>query len=118
MNSEIVVLQPDTTNMYLYPAMFTFADAIKHNAGYCFDAFGYGCQYRTMAVVEYNDSIAAWLCMEKFDLRLVNVAGEVPILGKTISSDVSNDFGSIKEAIMHYNEENNNAIRSYLSINS
>lgn len=30
----IIVLQPDTTNMYLYPAMSNFADAVKQNSCY------------------------------------------------------------------------------------
>lgn len=114
----IDVLQPDTTNMYLYPAMFNFADAVKQNTGYCYDAFGYG-QYEVMTVVEYNDSVAAWLCTtDKFNLRLVNVVRGVPILGKTISPDIDINFKTVKEALEHYNEENNNAIRSYLSINA
>lgn len=118
MNNEIgiVVLQPDTTNMYLYPAMLNFADAVEQNAGYCYDAFGYG-RYKVMAVVEYNDSVAAWLCTtDKFNLRLVNVVKGVPILGEAISPDVNINFKKVKEAMQHYNEENNNAIRSYLSI--
>ena len=78
----INVLQPDTTNMYLYPAMCIFADAVTQNTGYGYDAFGYD-QYKVMAVVEYNDSVAAWLrTTDKFNLRLVNVVRGVPILGE------------------------------------
>ena len=117
MDIGIIVLNRDTTNMYLYPAMLNFADAVKQNAGYCYDAFGYG-QYNVIAVVEYNDSVAAWLCTtDKFNLRLVNIVGGVPILGKTISPDIDINFKDEKEALEHYNEENNNAIRSYLPIN-
>ena len=116
MDIEITVLNRDTTNMYLYPAMFNFADAVKQNSGYCYDAFGYG-RYKVIAVVEYNDSVAAWLCTtDKFNLRLVNVVSGVPILGKTISPDIDINFKAEKEALKHYNEENNNAIRSYLLI--
>ena len=104
--------------MYLYPAMFNYEDAIKQNSGYCYDAFVGYSQYPTKAIVEYNNSIAAWLATDKSNLRLLNVVRGVPIVGKTISPDVDNNFRTIKEAIMHYNEENNNAIRSYLSINS
>lgn len=112
----IIVLQPDTTNMYLYPAMSSYEDAIKQNSGYCYDAFGYG-QYKAMAVVEYNNSVAAWLTTDRSNLRLLNVVRGVPILGETISPDVDINFKTVKEAMMHYNEENGNVIRSYLSIN-
>ena len=114
----INVLQPDTTNMYLYPAMCIFADAVTQNTGYGYDAFGYD-QYKVMAAVEYNDSVAAWLrTTDKFNLRLVNVVRGVPILGKTISPDIDINFKTEKEALEHYNEENNNAIRSYMLINA
>ena len=114
----ITVLNRDTTNMYLYPAMLNFAGAVKHNDGYCYDAFGYD-QYKTKVVVEYNNSVAAWLCTtDKFNLRLVNVIRGVPILGKAISPGIDINFKTVKEAMQHYNEENNNAIRSYLSIDS
>lgn len=114
----ITVLNRDTTNMYLYPAMLNFADVVKHNDGYCYDAFGYD-QYKTKAVVEYNNSVAAWLCTtDKFNLRLVNVVRGVPILGKAISPGIDINFKTVEEAMQHYNEENNNAIRSYLSINA
>lgn len=114
----ITVLNRDTTNMYLYPTMLNFADAVKQNDGYCYDAFGYD-QYKAMAVVEYNNSVAAWLCTtDKFNLRLVNIVRGVPILGKAISPDIDSNFKTVKEAMQHYNEENNNAIRSYLLINA
>lgn len=113
----ITVLNRDTTNIYLYPAMLNFAGAVKQNDGYCYDAFGYD-QYKTMAVVEYNNSVDAWLATDKSNLRLLNVVRGVPIVGKTISPDVDINFKTVKEAMIHYNEENNNAIRSYLSINA
>ena len=112
----INVLEPDTTNMYLYPAMLRIAYAVEQNRGHCYDAFTSEL-YKVMAVVEYNESVAAWLYGEKFNLRLVNVAGGVPILGKTISINVDND-DNFEDAMRHYNDENNNDIRSYYLINA
>lgn len=112
----INVLEPDTTNMYLYPAMLRIAYAVEQNRGWCYDAFTSEL-YKVMAVVEYNESVAAWLYGEKFNLRLVNVAGGVPILGKTISINVDN-ADNFEDAMRHYNDENNNDIRSYYLINA
>lgn len=89
---------------------------VEQNRGRCYDAFTSEL-YKVIAVVEYNESVAAWLYGEKFNLRLVNVVGGVPILGKTISINVDND-DNFEDAMRHYNDENNNDIRSYYLINA
>lgn len=111
----IEVVQPDTTNMYLYPAMLRIAYAVEQNRGYCYDAFNAELN-KIMAVVEYNDSVCAWLFGEKFNLRLINVVGGVPILGKVVSVNIDNDPDNFEGSIRKYNKENNNDIRSYYLI--